>query len=128
MYGMVSRDNNGVPLCPPSTCSPWTLPETVRRTIESCRNQMREPPSLLCCRNLGGRRSSWRVRRDYVRTCSTRSGTVYELVRSELAKAGVSTDLTDTPEVEEHRPTLDRSRMPEQDLTDRERTDGSQDR
>ena len=54
--------------------------------------------------------------------------TVHELVRSELAKAGVSTDLTDTPEVEEHPPTLERSRMPEPDSTDRERTDGGRDR
>ena len=55
--------------------------------------------------------------------------TVHELVRSELAKAGVSTDLTDTPEVEEHQPTLERSRMPaEPDATDRERTDVSRDR
>ena len=54
--------------------------------------------------------------------------TVHELVRNELAKAGVSTDLTDTPEVEEHPPTLERSRMPEPDSTDRERTDGGRDR
>ena len=54
--------------------------------------------------------------------------TVHELVRNELAKAGVSTDLTDTPEVEEHPPTLERSRMPEPDSTDRERTDSGRDR
>ena len=55
--------------------------------------------------------------------------TVRELVQSELAKAGVSTDLTDTPEVEEPRPTLERSRTPaEPEATDRERTDVGRDR
>ena len=49
--------------------------------------------------------------------------TVHELVRSELAKAGVSTDLTDTPDAAEHLPAPERSRMPEPDPTDRERTD-----
>ena len=53
--------------------------------------------------------------------------TVHELVPSELAKAGVSTDLADTPEEEEHRPTLERSRMPEPD-PDREHTDISRER
>ena len=42
--------------------------------------------------------------------------TVRELVRSEWAKAGVSsTDLTDTPEAAEQRPTREHSRMPEPD-------------
>ena len=54
--------------------------------------------------------------------------TVHELVRSELAKAGVSTDLTDTPEVEEQRPTPERPRLPEREPTDRARTDVSRDR
>ena len=54
--------------------------------------------------------------------------TVRELVQSELAKAGVSTDLTDTPDVEEHRPTLERERIPEPEPTDRERTDVGRDR
>ena len=54
--------------------------------------------------------------------------TVRELVRSELAKAGVSTDLTDTPEAAEPPPAPERSRMPERDPADRERTDGSRDR
>ena len=54
--------------------------------------------------------------------------TVHELVRNELAKAGVSTDLTDTPETAEHRPAPERERMPEPDATERERTDGSRDR
>ena len=55
--------------------------------------------------------------------------TVRELVQSELAKAGVSTDLTDTPEVEEPRPTLERSRTPaEPEATDRKRTDVGRDR
>ena len=50
-------------------------------------------------------------------------------VQSELAKAGVSTDLTDTPEVEEHRPTLRCSRTPaEPEAIDRERTDLGRDR
>ena len=53
--------------------------------------------------------------------------TVHEVVRSELAKAGVPTDLADTPEVEEHRPTLERSRMLEPD-PDREDTDISRGR
>ncbi len=53
--------------------------------------------------------------------------TVHELVRSELAKAGVSTDLTDTPEAEEQ-PTPERPRMPEREPTDRQRTDVSRDR
>ena len=54
--------------------------------------------------------------------------TVHELVRNELAKAGVSTDLTDTPEAAEHPPAPERERMPEPDPTERERTDGSRDR
>ena len=56
--------------------------------------------------------------------------TVHELVRNELAKAGVSTDLTDTPEAAaEQRPALERTRMPaEPDTTDRERTDHSRER
>ncbi len=54
--------------------------------------------------------------------------TVHELVRSELARAGVSTDLTETPEAEEHPPTPERPRMPEREPTDRERTDVSRDR
>ena len=55
-------------------------------------------------------------------------GTIRELVRNELAKAGVSTDLTDTPEAAEHPPTRERSRMPEPDPADRERSDGSRNR
>ena len=55
--------------------------------------------------------------------------TVHELVRKELTKAGVSTDLTDTPEAAEHPPSTERSQVPaEPDPTDRERTDGSRDR
>ena len=54
--------------------------------------------------------------------------TVHELVLSELARVGVSKDLTDTPEVEEQRPTLERSPVPEPEPTDRERTDVSRDR
>ena len=55
--------------------------------------------------------------------------TVRELVRNELVKAGVSTDLTDTPEVAVPPRTIDRSRMPEElDATDRERTDVSRER
>ncbi len=50
--------------------------------------------------------------------------TVRELVRNELAKAGVSTDLTDTPEVAAPSRTPERSRMPEEPPpADRERTD-----
>lgn len=50
--------------------------------------------------------------------------TVRELVRNELAKAGVSTDLTDTPEVAAPPQTLERSRTPEEPArADRERTD-----
>lgn len=48
--------------------------------------------------------------------------TVGELVRSELARAGVSTDLTDTPPSAAHRPPPERERMPgERDAADRER-------
>ena len=55
--------------------------------------------------------------------------TVRELVRNELVKAGVSTDLTDTPEVAAPPRTLERPRMPEEpDATDRERTDVSRER
>ena len=50
--------------------------------------------------------------------------TVGELVRSELARAGVSTDLTDPPPPAAHQPLLERARMPvERDAADRERTD-----
>ena len=50
-------------------------------------------------------------------------------VQCELAKAGVSTNLADTPEVEEPRPTLRCSRTPvEREATDRERTDIGRDR
>ena len=54
--------------------------------------------------------------------------TVHELVRNELAKAGLSTDLTDTPDAAEQPPAPERSRMPERDPADRERTDRSRDR
>ncbi len=55
--------------------------------------------------------------------------TVHELVRNELAKAGVSTDLMDTPEVAAPPRPLEPSRMPEEpDATDRERTDVSRER
>ena len=55
--------------------------------------------------------------------------TVGELVRSELARAGVSTDLTDTPALAAQRPPPERARMPvERDAAERERADGGRDR
>ena len=57
--------------------------------------------------------------------------TVGELVRSELARAGVSTDLTDTPPLAAHRRPLDleRARMPEErDTAERKRTDVGRER
>ena len=54
---------------------------------------------------------------------------VRELVRSELAKAGVSTDLTDTPAAAAPGPTIERSRIPlEPAPSDRQRTDFSRER
>lgn len=55
--------------------------------------------------------------------------TVGEVVRSELAKAGVSKDLMDTPPAAAHRPPPERERMPaERDATERERSDVGRER
>ena len=55
--------------------------------------------------------------------------TVGELVRSELARAGVSTDLTDMPPVAAHRPPPERDRMPvERDAAEGERSDVGRER
>ena len=55
--------------------------------------------------------------------------TVGELVRSELARAGVSMDLTDTSQAVAHRPPLERERMPaERDGAERERSDVGRER
>lgn len=55
--------------------------------------------------------------------------TVGELVRSELARAGVSTDLTDTLPSAPHRPPPERERMPvERDAAVRERSDVGRER
>ena len=55
--------------------------------------------------------------------------TVGELVRSELARAGVSTDLTDTPAAAAHGPPPERERMPvERDAAERERSDVGRER
>ena len=55
--------------------------------------------------------------------------TVRELVRNELTKAGVLTDLMDTPEVAAPPKSLEPSRTPEEpDATARERTDVSRGR
>ena len=55
--------------------------------------------------------------------------TVGELVRSELARAGVSTDLTDTLPSAAHRPPPERERMPvERVAAERERSDVGRDR
>ena len=55
--------------------------------------------------------------------------TVGELVRSELARAGVSTDLTDTPPAAAHQPPPERERMPvERDAAERERNNVGRER
>ena len=55
--------------------------------------------------------------------------TVGELVRSELARARVSTDLTDTPAAAAHGPPPERERMPvERDAAERERSDVGRER
>ena len=55
--------------------------------------------------------------------------TVGEVVRSELTRAGVSANLTDTPQAAVHRPPLERERMPvERDAAERERSDVGRER